>query len=65
MTGALVAGHGVATPLWVLYVPVLLTAAFTDAVVKAIAYAVGASGLTLLATGVSHGFNKGAVVPRC
>ena len=63
VTGALVAGHGVATPLWVLYVPVLLTTAFTDAVVKAIAYAIGASGLTLLATGVTHGFNKTAVVP--
>jgi len=63
VTGALVAGHGVATPLWVLYVPVLLTTAFIDIVVKAIAYAIGASGLTLLATGVSHGFNKGAVVP--
>jgi methyl-accepting chemotaxis protein len=63
VTGALVAGHGVATPLWVLYVPVLLTTAFTDIVVKAIAYAIAASGLTLLATGVSHGFNKSAVVP--
>jgi methyl-accepting chemotaxis protein len=63
VTGALVAGHGVATPLWVLYVPVLLTIAFSDIVVKAIAYAIGASGLTLLATGVSHGFNKTAVVP--
>ena len=63
MTGASSPGHGVATPLWVLYVPVLLTAAFTDVPVKAIAYAIGASGLTLLATGVSHGFNKSAVVP--
>src|SRR5471030_1798861 len=35
VTGALVAGHGVATPLWVLYLPVLLTTAFTDIVVKA------------------------------
>jgi methyl-accepting chemotaxis protein len=63
VTGALVAGHGVLTPLWVLYLPVLLATAFTDIAVKAVAYAIGASGLTLLATGVSHGFNKTAVVP--
>ena len=41
ITGALVAGHGVATPLWALYLPVLLSTAFTDIVVKAIAYAIG------------------------
>ncbi len=63
VTGALVAGHGVLTPLWVLYLPVLLTIAFSDIVVKAVAYAIAASGLTLLATGISHGFNKTAVVP--
>jgi len=63
VTGAVVAGHGVATPLWVLYLPVLLAAAYTDLVVKAVAYAIGATGLTLLAVGVTHGFTKTAVVP--
>src|SRR5450755_1015865 len=36
VTGALVAGHGVATPLWVLYLPVLLATAFIDVQWKAI-----------------------------
>ena len=63
VTGALVAGHGIATPLWVLYLPVLLATAFIDVQWKAIAYGIAAGGLTLLATGLSHGFAKTSVVP--
>ncbi len=63
VTGVLVAAHGIATPLWVLFLPVLLTTAFVDVQWKALAYAVGASGLTALAVGITHGFAKTSAVP--
>jgi methyl-accepting chemotaxis protein len=62
VTGALIAGHGVQGPFWLLYLPVLLTTAFIDVPWKALAYAVAASGLTLLATGLTHGLSKTSVV---
>jgi methyl-accepting chemotaxis protein len=58
VTGALIAGHGVQGPFWILYLPVLLTTACVDLPWKALAYATAASGLTLLATGLTHGFSK-------
>ncbi|MGH8889998.1 MAG: methyl-accepting chemotaxis protein [Acidothermaceae bacterium] len=54
VTGALLAGHGVESPLWVLYVPVLLATAFVDVPWKSIGYAFVASALTLTATAASH-----------
>ena len=41
----------------------LLTTAFVDVQWKALAYAVGASGLTVLAVGITHGFAKTSAVP--
>jgi hypothetical protein len=63
VTGVLVAAHGIQTPLWVLFVPVLLTTAFIDVQWKALAYGVAASGLTALAVGITHGFAKASAVP--
>jgi methyl-accepting chemotaxis protein len=62
VTGAMVAGHGTQGPFWVLYLPVLLTTALIDVQWKALAYALAASGLTLLANGLSHGLTKTSVV---
>ena len=54
VTGALLAGHGVESPLWILYVPVLLATAFVDVPWKSIGYAFVASALTLTATAASQ-----------
>jgi len=58
VTGVLIAGHGVQGPFWILYLPVLLTTACIDVPWKALSYATAASGLTLLATGLTHGLTK-------
>ncbi len=47
---AVFAGQGVTSPLWVLFVPVLLSSALTPTAWISPAYAVVASGLTLVAT---------------
>ncbi|MBX6372141.1 MAG: hypothetical protein IRZ02_07785 [Acidothermus sp.] len=58
VTGALVASDGLATPLWVLYVPVLLTTAVTDAPWKAVGYGVLASILAAIATAAAHAVGR-------
>ena len=62
VTGAIIAAHGVQTPVWLLFLPVLLTTAFVDTLWKALSYALLASALTLAATGVSHELSKTTVV---
>jgi methyl-accepting chemotaxis protein len=62
VTVSLTAAHGVRTPFWVLYVPVLLATAMTDAHWKSVSYSVLASGLTLVATLVPHDVDKVTVV---
>ena len=57
-TGALVAGHGVESPLWILYVPMLLSTAFVDLPWKSIAYAFGASILTFGATAIGQDVDR-------
>jgi methyl-accepting chemotaxis protein len=58
ITGALVAGHGVESPLWILYVPVLLSTAFVDLPWKSIAYAFAASIATIATTAVTHDVDR-------
>ncbi len=63
VTVALVAGHGVQSPFWILYVPVLLATASSEAQWKATGYAALASALTLFATVISRELEKSTVVP--
>ena len=58
VTGALVAGHGVESPLWILYIPMLLSTAFVDLPWKSIAYAFGASILTFGATAIGQDVDR-------
>ena len=62
VTGALVVAHGVESPLWVLYVPVLLSIAFVDRPWKSLSYAFAASILTFTATAVSHDVEKASAL---
>ncbi len=54
VTGAMIVGHGLESPLWVLLVPLLLTISFSDAQWKALTYGIVASGVTLVAGIVTH-----------
>jgi len=58
ITGVLVVAHGVESPLWVLYVPVLLSTAFVDRPWKSLSYAFAASILAFTTTAVSHDIEK-------
>jgi methyl-accepting chemotaxis protein len=63
VTVALATAHGVQSPFWVLYVPVLLATAVSDAQWKSLSYAAVASVLTLVATMVPHQLQNSTVVP--
>lgn len=58
ITGALVAAAGFATPLWILYIPVLLTTAVSDAPWKSFGYAFLAAVLALTATAATHHLDR-------
>ena len=58
VTGVLVVAHGVESPFWVLYVPVLLSTAIVDRPWKSQSYAFAASILAFTATAVSHDVEK-------
>jgi len=53
VSGALFAAHGVETPFWILYLPVLLSTAFVDRPWKSLGYAFAASVLAFVATAVT------------
>ena len=62
VTGVVIVAHGATAPFWVLFLPLLVTVAFIDVQWKALGYALLASGLTALATGISHGFSKTSAI---
>ncbi len=62
ITGVMVTAHGVESPFWVLYVPVLLSTAFVDRPWKSLSYAFGASVLAFAATAVSHDVEKASAL---
>jgi methyl-accepting chemotaxis protein len=63
VTVVLTVAHGVQSPFWILYVPVLLATAFTDAPWKSLGYSALASVLTVVATMVPHDLGNDTVVP--
>ena len=54
ITGAVFVAHGVEGPLWMLYVPALVSSAFVDRPWKSLSYAFLASALTFVATATTH-----------